>query len=276
MSLRIISKSFTNVEFELKSDTKFTILRGLINALRRVSLSEIKTFAFDKVEIYKNTSNVNNTDIADDLGLFPIRHELKEGDELVLKISLKNNTYLKTFVSPDEHFKFFLNNKPIQLKYGKARIWCLKHDQEIRLTAEIKLDNAKTHAKYCDTIPGKYKEVNSNHFNMSIISGGRLGSKKIILKSLQIIRNKIDKFINIYNEEKHDEINIFEEDSTLGEIICMYLLEHPDIEIATYKYIKNTNNLRFLIKDKGNNVIKQCAYIINLITHLEKEFEKNL
>ena len=77
-----------------KQDDKITIKfnnvpRQYVNALRRLSISEVPTFAIDDVVILENSSVMHDEAVAHRLGLIPLRTDLK-------KFNLPNNCDCKS------------------------------------------------------------------------------------------------------------------------------------------------------------------------------------
>jgi DNA-directed RNA polymerase subunit D len=278
MSFKIIKSEPFKLVFELKGNE---INRGLTNAIRRISLSEIPTCAFDKVKIYKNTSNWNNTNVETTLSNFIIRQEIKLDDKLTLNISVKNNENKMMYLSPDIDFQFYLNENKIDLhkKYTYAKLLPLKMNQELRLTAEINIDIETTHAKYAATIPYIYIELNDNHFKIGIESRGQLTSKDILLRTFEIMSNKLKKLKNIVNGVKDEDIkkdvlefSVENENSTLGGILANYFYRNKNIEKIAYKYIDNLNVLYIFVQgiDLKINIVTEIEYILSIIEKLYK------
>ncbi len=138
MKVHLLSKDEESVTLLIKG-----VNTGLVNALRRIIISEVPTLAIHEVRIVENSSPLWDEFIAHRLGLIPLRAEYgtynehtkvefsleKTGPSIVYSGDLKTNSDVKV-----------VDDRIIIVK--------LLPDQSIRLTATAIMGTAKQHAKW--------------------------------------------------------------------------------------------------------------------------------
>jgi len=114
----------------------------LLNAIRR-SINEIKTLAFDEVEIFKNDSALYDEVLANRLGLIPLKTEkgMSEKTKVEFKLVKKGpcTVYAEDLKGNGE------------IVYGKIPITILGAEHKLELVATAKLSKGIEHAK---AVPG--------------------------------------------------------------------------------------------------------------------------
>ena len=355
---------------------------SLVNAIRRIILSEFPTIGFktedyvnSDLKVIENTSSMHNEYLLHRIGLVPIHYDTinkfePEKYKFVLKmenntnstISVKSNNIKvinnntgeeedsNKFFPPDPDTKDFIllhklksnpnkigekihiegkasinigsvnsrfspvscvafSNKIHKEKKNKAMEDYLKHKlskEELKNTKLVKsteLDfNLSMGERYFHTDDNN----NPNVFLMYIESIGVIPSNIILYETLDIIKNKLQKFTdlvnNIINKSITDsdkititkskdtmeayELIIQNENHTLGNLIQTYSTELFDKNMLNYIGYKNPHPLKseIIIKIKSqnntleeiNNIISTtCNKIIENINNLRKQIETN-
>jgi DNA-directed RNA polymerase subunit D len=141
--------------------------------------SEIPITAIEEVYIKENNSALQDEILAHRLGLIPIK------GEGTIKLKVEGP---KTVTSADlEH------NGKVEIPNKEIPIIELLENQKIDLTAKVKEGTGKEHAKWQAAIVG-YKYKNPKNIHLIIESCSYLTEKEILKKSLEILRNKAEKF----------------------------------------------------------------------------------
>jgi DNA-directed RNA polymerase subunit D len=195
-----------------KKDDKITIKfnnvpRQYVNALRRLSISEVPTFAIDDVVILENSSVMHDEAVAHRLGLIPLRTDLKKFNLpnncdcksalgctncrvlLQLDAEAKDKTKIITtseLISEDEFVKPVNQDIPIIT---------LAPGQKIKFEAYARLGLGKDHAKWqAATISVvKYGE-DENEIYLTIESNGALTAEEIVIAAVEKLNSNIKEF----------------------------------------------------------------------------------
>lgn len=131
--MKLIEKKENKVVFTAEVDT------SLANAIRRY-VFQIPILAVDEVEISKNDSPLYDETIAHRIGLIPLEMT-KEASEKS-KITLKLDTKKEGIV-----YSGSLKGS-VKVVYDKIPITTLAEEQELELTATVKLGKGSEHAKF--------------------------------------------------------------------------------------------------------------------------------
>ena len=186
------------------------IPRQYVNALRRLSISQVPTFAIDDVVILENSSVMHDEAIAHRLGLIPLRTDLERfvmphvcdcksslGCSncrvlLVLDGESQDKTKVITsadLVSEDEVVKPVNNEIPIV---------SLAPGQKIKFEAYARLGIGKNHAKWQPTSVAVVKDSKKEEDSILVIeSNGSLTPDEIVLEAAKILRSKINEFDSV-------------------------------------------------------------------------------
>ena len=179
------------------------------NALRRFIISEVPTMAIDDVVIIENDSIVYDELVSHRLGLVPLKTDLNryvlpekcDCDTdlgcskcrvlLVLNAEAKKDILVVNsgdLVSEDDFVKPVSDSIPI-LKLAPG--------QKIKLEAYAKLGRGRDHSKWQPTSASVLKAVDKSdeQFILIIESVGSLSASEIFLKSIEILRDKLNVFI---------------------------------------------------------------------------------
>lgn len=209
-------KSFDLISIDLKviekQDEKITIKfnnvpRQYINALRRLSISEVPTFAIDDVVILENSSVMHDEAVAHRLGLIPLRTDLKKFSlpnecncnstlgctncRVLLQLDAEATDKTKTIttselISEDDFVKPVSQDIPIIT---------LAPSQKIKFEAYARLGLGKDHAKWQPATISvvKYGE-NENEIYLTIESNGALTAEEIIIAAAEKLNSSIKNF----------------------------------------------------------------------------------
>jgi len=195
-----------------KQDDKITIKfnnvpRQYVNALRRLSISEVPTFAIDDIVILENSSVMHDEAVAHRLGLIPLRTDLKKFNLpnncdcksalgctncrvlLQLDAEAKDKTKIITtseLISEDEFVKPVNQDIPIIT---------LAPGQKMKFEAYARLGLGKDHAKWqAATISVvKYGE-DENEIYLTIESNGALTAEEIVIAAVEKLNSNIKEF----------------------------------------------------------------------------------
>jgi DNA-directed RNA polymerase subunit D len=201
-SIKILERDNNHIVIEFDD-----IPRQYVNALRRLSISQVPTFAIDDVVILENSSVMHDEAIAHRLGLIPLRTDLERfvmpqlcdckstlGCSkcrvlLVLDAESQDKTKVITsaeLISEDEVVKPVNNEIPIV---------SLAPAQKLKFEAYARLGTGKSHAKWQPTSVAVVKDGKGEDDSILVIeSNGSLTPQEIVLEAAKILGSKIKEF----------------------------------------------------------------------------------
>lgn len=204
-TIKILERDNNHIVIEFND-----IPRQYVNALRRLSISQVPTFAIDDVVILENSSVMHDEAIAHRLGLIPLRTDLERfvmpdvcdckstlGCSkcrvlLVLDTESQDKTKVITsadLVSEDEVVKPVNNEIPIV---------SLAPGQKLKFEAYARLGTGKNHAKWQPTSVAVVKDSKKEEDSILVIeSNGSLTPEEIVLEAAKILGSKINEFDNV-------------------------------------------------------------------------------
>jgi len=204
-SIKILERDNNHIVIEFNN-----IPRQYVNALRRLSISEIPTFAIDDVVILENSSVMHDEAVAHRLGLIPLRTDLKRfvmphlcdckstlGCSncrvlLVLDTESQDKTKVITsadLISEDEVVKPVNKEIPMVL---------LSPSQKLKFDAYARLGTSKEHAKWQPTSVAVVKDSKDEDDSVLVIeSNGSLKPEEIVLEASKILGSKIKEFDSV-------------------------------------------------------------------------------
>jgi DNA-directed RNA polymerase subunit D len=207
--LRLISPSIDILQKEEERIViKFSnVPRQYVNAIRRLSISEVPTLAIDDVVILENSSVMHDEAIAHRLGLIPLRTDLdrfvmphdcdckstlgcsKCRVLLVLDSEANEKTKVVTsgeLLSEDELVKPVSNDIPIVV---------LAPSQKLKFEAYARLGVGKDHAKWQPTSAAIVKDgKDENEAVLTIETNGALTAEEVVMAAIEKINLKIKNF----------------------------------------------------------------------------------
>ncbi|MFL6441451.1 MAG: DNA-directed RNA polymerase subunit D [Nitrososphaeraceae archaeon] len=183
------------------------IPRQYVNAIRRLSISEVPTLAIDDVVILDNSSVMHDEAIAHRLGLIPLRTDLsrfvmphdcdckstlgcsKCRVLLVLDSEASEKTKVVTsgeLLSEDELVKPVSKDIPIII---------LAPSQKLKFEAYARLGVGKDHAKWQPTSAAIVKDGNNENESILIIeTNGALTAEEVVVAAIEKLNSKVKNF----------------------------------------------------------------------------------
>ena len=181
-----------------------------INAIRRLSISEVPTLAIDDVVILENSSVMHDEAIAHRVGLIPLRTDLnrfvmphdcdckstlgcsKCRVLLVLDSEANEKTKVVTsgeLLSEDELVKPVSRDIPII---------ALAPNQKLKFEAYARLGVGKDHAKWQQTSAAIVKDgKNENEIVLTIETNGSLTAEEVVMAALEKLNLKMKSFNHV-------------------------------------------------------------------------------
>ncbi len=162
---------------------------SLANALRRIALSEIDTFAIDSVVFYENSSSFFDEYLSNRLCLIPIKTDLRAAkkEEIVFTLDAQGPGTIHSGELKSTDSKIIVANE-------KIPILKMMEKQVLRLEAKAKLGNGKEHAKYQACLITYGYDDKKKVFDFHMESFGQLTTKQILNRTIEILETKIDGF----------------------------------------------------------------------------------
>jgi DNA-directed RNA polymerase subunit D len=201
-SIKILEKDDNRVVLEFNN-----IPRQYVNALRRLSISEVPTFAIDDVVMLENSSVMHDEAVAHRLGLIPLRTDLQRfvlpnlceckstlgctkcRVLLVLDSEANDKTKVVTsaeLVSEDDIVKPISKEIPIIV---------LAPGQKLKFEAYARLGLGKDHAKWQPTSAAVVKDGKDDNQTILIIeTTGSLTAHEVVVAAISRLANKMRDF----------------------------------------------------------------------------------
>ncbi len=240
----------------------------LINALRRICIQDIPTYASCKksITIEKNTSIFDNdymklrlsqliipnmqvnipfledkywkdVDFGD-----PNRIKHPNDDNIIeMYVNVTNETN-SNFNVTSNHSKLYLNGEPIKRFNEKFPLLLiqLKPNQTFSCRCIHVLSIGKLNNIWAGgNIYYEYEESDEHKFIMTLESQGQMDEYELLYKACIIMKEKLNiirfKLKDITTTESNLSIELWDEDSTMGELINTYLQDHDKIQFAGVK-----------------------------------------
>ena len=204
-----------SIEILEKEDERITVKFNnipmqYINAIRRLSISEVPTLAIDDVVILENSSVMHDEAIAHRVGLIPLRTDLnrfvmphdcdckstlgcsKCRVLLVLDSEANEKTKVVTsgeLLSEDELVKPVSRDIPII---------ALAPNQKLKFEAYARLGVGKDHAKWQQTSAAIVKDgKNENEIVLTIETNGSLTAEEVVMAALEKLNLKMKSFNHV-------------------------------------------------------------------------------
>ena len=200
--IKIVKNDDNRVELEFNN-----IPRQYVNAIRRLSISEVPTFAIDDVVMLENSSVMHDEAVAHRLGLVPLRTDLQRfvlpnlcecksslGCSkcrvlLVLDSEASDKTKVITsaeLVSEDDTVKPTSKEIPIIV---------LAPGQKLKFEAYARLGLGKDHAKWQPTSAAVVKDGKDDNQTILIIeTTGSLTAHEVVMAAINRLEDKLKNF----------------------------------------------------------------------------------
>ena len=286
----------------------------IVNTLRRISLTSIPVYIYNKFVFVKNTSVFNNNYIKlrfrniPVLGISsstPFYNKLKEDviekeddldmlniddisletnynvsssnlKQLTLYLDKENKTKNIITVGTDD-CKFYYKEKEIKSPYKiNLPLIKLQDGQHIKMSAISEVGIEKMDAIYSPASVLFFTKNNDNNYNFIIESRGQLSEETIfiygienVIKQLEELKTDINDLED--NKKQKGEIDINNNDHTMGNLLSHGLRKHKDVKYAGYAMphiLEDKINIKFEI---SKNNIK--SIIIDVIQYYIKIFK---
>lgn len=244
----------------------------IVNTYRRVILTLIPIYIFNKIHFTKNTSVFNNNYLKLRLKNLPIL-SIKTDDSIFVPISVKkdddeDNIELQDNIEYDttkalnssslnqltmylnkknetneiisvttNDAKFYLAEKNIENPYkNKIQLIKLQPNQEINMTCITDKNIEDYDSLYSAVSICCFTKNKENDYDFVIESRGQLTEFEIINIAFDNIINLLDKFYKLIPDVKDTEgkISFSNFDHTIGNIISEGLQNHKDVDFAGY------------------------------------------
>ena len=230
---------------------------SLINSLRRTCYSEIPIYAFEaeNIDINKNTSKDNNSNLRCTISQLPIlnvshkvlhledKYYKKDNNELIEKhpvddliieyyLNVENTTTDNMFVST-KSIQGKINNKLINLGFNTPIVLSQLRPGEnielsMRATCCIGYVNGIFNASHT-----YYKQINENKFIFKVESYGQFDEYEILKRALNILVIKLE-HLKTFFEIKQNEDKELDKDNKK-----FYIENENEITIGPVKYFLN-------------------------------------
>jgi len=166
--------------FSLKAPISFS------NAIRRIMISEVPTYAIEDVYIYENSSSMDDEILAHRLGLIPIKGKpLLENEVITFTLEKEGPCTVYSSDLKSENGEVAFKNIPI-VKLGKG--------QKIKIECEAIPGIGKVHAKWqpCNAV---YKQIDEDEVEFLVETFGQMEAEEILEEAVKILKNKAESFL---------------------------------------------------------------------------------
>ena len=292
----------------------------ILNIIRRITLRYIPIYAFDSnlTNIKKNNSVLNNDMLKLRLNNLPVlltnldvnlnkedninkindlenkKFNYNDENSIIMYINVKNSIdEIKHITTDDVEFKkndgSVIESKKIYKR--PILLLSLRKNEEVVLTCKTSLNIALNDGKWLAVkTPCNYIENDENNYNMIIRSRRQMSEKECLLRSVNIILNKLKNIEeNIVFEinkikKKHNMKELYEgdmliqnEDSAYSNIITYYLQLDKNVEFAGYK-VESYLKMDIIISFKTFNVdiVKILNNIIEMLMKIFNKIKKQI
>lgn len=200
----------------LESDNNHIVIefndvpRQYVNALRRLSISQVPTFAIDDVVILENSSVMHDEAIAHRLGLIPLRTDLEKfvmphlcdckstlgcsKCKVLLVLDAESQDKTKVVTSAD----LISEDEIVRPVNSEIPIVSLAPGQKLKFEAYARLGIGKNHAKWQPTSVAVVKDSKEEDDSILVIeSNGSLTPQEIVLEAAKILGTKIKEFDSV-------------------------------------------------------------------------------
>jgi len=204
-SIKILERDNNHIVIQFKN-----IPRQYVNALRRLSISQVPSFAIDDVVILENSSVMHDEAVAHRLGLIPLRTELKRfvmphlceckstlgcsNCRVLLVLDAESQEKTKVITSAD----LISEDEVVRPVSKEIPIVSLAPGQKLKFEAYARLGTGKNHAKWQPTSVAVVKDSKDEDDSVLVIeSNGSLTPEEIVLEASKILGSKIKEFDSV-------------------------------------------------------------------------------
>jgi DNA-directed RNA polymerase subunit L len=306
----------SRLEFELSGSE---INHVILNTLRRTILTNIPIYAFTDFKFNKNNSIFHNNFLKNQIKNMPVwgienkldffEKDVKKTDvieevdeieddvdltfdkkidstslnQLTMYVDFENKKTDIVSVTTDD-VKFYFSQKEINNPYDKPiQIVKLQPNQKIHFSVVTSIGTEKDSAIYSPVSICSYDQKSETEFKLIIESRGQISEQRI-LKVAYL--NLVEKLNNILkqipdNNEMEGEIQINNEDHTIGNLLSNGLQNNKHVQFAGY-HMSHPLETRVLItyklkSGKFKEILKDVIEnFIDIFDKIDKLIEKNV
>jgi DNA-directed RNA polymerase subunit D len=204
-TIKILERDNNHIVIEFRN-----IPRQYVNALRRLSISQVPTFAIDDVVILENSSVMHDEAIAHRLGLIPLRTDLEKfvmpdicdckstlgcsKCRVLLVLDAESQDKTKVITSAD----LISEDEVVKPVNSEIPIVSLAPGQKLKFEAYARLGTGKSHAKWQPTSVAVVKDSKKEEDSILVIeSNGSLTPEEVVMEAAKILGSKIKEFDSV-------------------------------------------------------------------------------
>jgi len=304
------TKGSSRLEFDI-NDINYTIL----NTLRRTILTDIPIYAFTHFKVNKNSSVFHNNFLKNQIKNIPVwgidnkidyfeedihkidmNEEIEDMDDNVeltvdkkvdstslhqvtMYVDYENKSNEIESVTTD-NAKFYFAQKQIENPYDTPiQLIKLQPKQQINFSVITSIGIEKISAMFSPVSICVYEQLSENKFRFKLESRGQISEKRILKVAHLNIVKKLDSILNQIpdNDKDEGEIEINNEDHTIGNLLSFGLQNNKSVQFAGY-HMPHPLEKRVIIsyKLKSGNVNKILKTVIEEFIEVFNKFDKEL
>lgn len=204
-TIKILERDNNHIVIEFSD-----IPRQYVNALRRLSISQVPTFAIDDVVVLENSSVMHDEAIAHRLGLIPLRTDLERfvmphncdcnstlgcsKCRVLLVLDAESQDKTKVITSAD----LISEDDVVKPVNSEIPIVSLAPGQKLKFEAYARLGTGKSHAKWQPTSVAVVKDSKREEDSILVIeSNGALTPEEIVIEAVKILGSKVKDFDSV-------------------------------------------------------------------------------
>jgi DNA-directed RNA polymerase subunit D len=204
-TIKILERDNNHIVIEFSD-----IPRQYVNALRRLSISQVPTFAIDDVVVLENSSVMHDEAIAHRLGLIPLRTDLERfvmphncdcnstlgcsKCRVLLVLDAESQDKTKVITSAD----LISEDDGVKPVHSEIPIVSLAPGQKLKFEAYARLGTGKSHAKWQPTSVAVVKDSKREEDSILVIeSNGALTPEEIVIEAAKILGSKVKDFDSV-------------------------------------------------------------------------------
>ncbi len=175
---------FSNVK-EKGGELSFSVTLPHIsyaNAIRRLGLGQVPTYAIDKIIVYENGSAFFDEFIANRIGLIPIISPEKDAGEVMFTLNAEGPMTVPSSMLES-------SNPNVIIANNKIPIIDLDPKQVIRMEGIAIQGNGRKHAKFQPGLVA-YEYNDNGEFNFKIESFGKMTNSELVKRTVKTIIGK--------------------------------------------------------------------------------------
>jgi len=304
------TKGSSRLEFDI-NDINYTIL----NTLRRTILTDIPIYAFTHFKVNKNSSVFHNNFLKNQIKNIPVwgidnkidyfeedihkidmNEEIEDMDDNVeltvdkkvdstslhqvtMYVDYENKSNEIESVTTD-NAKFYFAQKQIENPYDTPiQLIKLQPKQQINFSVITSIGIEKISAMFSPVSICIYEQLSENKFRFKLESRGQISEKRILKVAHLNIVKKLDSILNQIpdNDKDEGEIEINNEDHTIGNLLSFGLQNNKSVQFAGY-HMPHPLEKRVIIsyKLKSGNVNKILKTVIEEFIEVFNKIDKEL